>query len=222
MNPQNESNTAGLATAAGLADPASDPTQAEQALGNIATAGHAPEAPQDGVPIAPPVDNDHVAPGAEQFGSAPAPTPQPEPEKPAPTEPPKVTPSPAPSPEPTPSPAAATADSSSATTDQTSGPATVDPPPTLIMPTVGRVVWYWPHGAATGDGEQPYAAHIVYVSDAHRVNLLTFSHDGFPMPRLGAHLVQPGEPAPAKGGYATWMPFQVGQARALQQPPAAS
>lgn len=161
-------------------------------------------------PVAPPVDNDYVAPGAEQFTSAPAPQP--------PIEPPKVTPSPAPSPEPTPSPAT----SSSATADQTPEPAAADAPAPLIMPTVGRVVWYWPKGTASTDGEQPQAGLVTFVHDAHTVNLVTFGHDGFPLPRHSAHLVQPDEPAPTKGGYACWMPFQVGQARAARQSPAAA
>ena len=120
-------------------------------------------AAREAPPPAPPVDNDHVAAGAEQF-------------------------------------------------------ATAAPKPVLIKPTVGRVVWYWPSAKAVNDGEQPRAAILTYVQDDHTVNLVSFGHDGFPLPHRGIRLLEVDEPPPASGHFACWMPFQAGQAKSAQSP----
>lgn len=142
---------------------------------NIEIGGHAPDVPTAAEttvigsdpaaapPAQPPVDNEHVAPGAEQF-------------------------------------------------------ATAAPKPVLISPTVGRVVWYWPSVKAVNDGEQPRAAILTYVQDDHTVNLVSFGHDGFPLPHLSIRLLEVDEPAPASGHFACWMPFQAGQAKSAQSP----
>lgn len=96
--------------------------------------------------------------------------------------------------------------------------ATAAPRPVLIRPTVGRVVWYWPNAKAVNDGEQPRAAILTYVQDDHTVNLVSFGHDGFPLPHHGIRLLEVDEPAPASGHFACWMPFQAGQAKSAQSP----
>jgi hypothetical protein len=89
----------------------------------------------------------------------------------------------------------------------------------MIKPTIGRVVWFTPsRGTACSDfthhsGDQPHAAMVVYVWSVNLVNLVVYDHDGKPHSRTSVPLVQEGEPKPDGGYYASWMPFQVGQAK---------
>lgn len=89
----------------------------------------------------------------------------------------------------------------------------------MIKPTVGRVVWFTPSvNSADSDfahygGDQPHAAMIVYVWSDSLINLVVYGHDGKPHAKTSVPLVQEAEPKP-DGYFASWMPFQVGQARA--------
>lgn len=99
-----------------------------------------------------------------------------------------------------------------------------------IPPVIGRHVWYWPDGRAPAgynpdypmDATQPYAAIIVRVNGPETVNLTVFDPDGYPSARHNVPLLQEGDwnydNAMRFGGYspgfATWMPYQVGQAKA--------
>ena len=85
----------------------------------------------------------------------------------------------------------------------------------MIIPTVGRIVWYYP---APNDnlprlGNDPLAAMIVAVWGDRRVNLAVFDANGSPQARSSVHLVQPedGEERPS-AGCAAWMPSQIGAA----------
>jgi hypothetical protein len=88
----------------------------------------------------------------------------------------------------------------------------------VISPTPGRVVWFKPaphDGIGTLNG-QPLAAIVAGVHDDRLVNLAVFDAYGNSQQRSGVTLVQPGDEVPAGGGYATWMPYQVGQAAKTQ------
>lgn len=84
--------------------------------------------------------------------------------------------------------------------------------PTVITPTVGRVVWFYPAGHPAN---QPPLPAIVTAPWGDRcVNLAIFERNGVPMshPPTSVTLVQPGDPIPTAGCYCTWMPYQIGQA----------
>ncbi len=89
-------------------------------------------------------------------------------------------------------------------------------PPTVITPTVGRVVWF--HPAPGGDGglnnysRQPMAAQVCYVLGDRMVNLSVTDHAGQVVPRTSVTLRQDGDPVPT-GSYCEWMPYQLGQAK---------
>lgn len=103
----------------------------------------------------------------------------------------------------------------------------------IIPPTIGRKVWYWPsdydkhlhldippgylHTAIEAfDPQQACDATVVYVLSDRCVNLQVVDHNGNVHKRYSVTLAQPGDEVPAGGGYAEWMPFQVGQAKTAQ------
>lgn len=107
----------------------------------------------------------------------------------------------------------------------------------VITPTIGRKVWYWPsdydkhlhldyhpgflHTAIeAADPKQACDATVVYVHGDRCVNLSITDHNGNVHKRTSVTFAQPGDAVPQGGGYAEWMPYQIGQAKA-QQPAAA-
>ncbi len=96
---------------------------------------------------------------------------------------------------------------------------------TIIQPTVGRRVWYWPSPQDRGETEhkphsliqqgdtsQPCDAGIAYVHGPGLVNLTVADHNGVMHQRTSVVLLQ-GDEKPAPGqAYAQWMPYQQGQA----------
>jgi hypothetical protein len=94
----------------------------------------------------------------------------------------------------------------------------------MIVPTVGRVVWFWPgvnfvmHRAATGqnfafDGNGPCAAIVVKVWGDRLVNLSVFDQNGTSHAVTSCPLKQEGDEIVAEGSYCEWMPYQIGQAK---------
>lgn len=79
----------------------------------------------------------------------------------------------------------------------------------MIKPSIGRVVWYWPHGVKAMS--QPHSAQIAYVHTDFCVNLGYLDENGVARNATSVRLVQEGEPKP-EFGYAEWMPYQRGQA----------
>lgn len=93
----------------------------------------------------------------------------------------------------------------------------------LMLPSVGRIVWYYPsenearfssvpfmmHGKVG-----PFAAIVAAVEDAQTVVLAVFDSEATLHPRDKVHLLDPnGEAPPTDGSYfATWMPYQINQA----------
>jgi hypothetical protein len=97
----------------------------------------------------------------------------------------------------------------------------------VIPPTIGRRVWYYPSDFDRGlrqvpnqpdsvivsDGKQPCDAGVAYVHSDRLVNLSVVDHNGKFHSRTSVQLVQPDDEVPVGSAYATWMPFQVGQAK---------
>lgn len=85
---------------------------------------------------------------------------------------------------------------------------------TLITPTIGRVVWFYPEATPAGHPEdQPFAALVTYVHSDRCINVAAFDHNGDPLKYTSVRLLQQGDPKPASGSYAQWMPYQLGQAK---------
>jgi hypothetical protein len=89
----------------------------------------------------------------------------------------------------------------------------------MIVPTIGRRVWYRPAGKNDYDMQdvdvlrQPFDAGIVYVHNDRLVNLVVTDHLGFAHRRANVRLVQPGEKVPEDVPYCEWMPFQTQAAK---------
>ena len=85
----------------------------------------------------------------------------------------------------------------------------------MIKPTVGRVVWYWPHKddhQIVKGGDQPLAAFVSHVWNDTCVNLAVFDANGVAFSRTSVLLVQEGNPVP-DSNFAEWIPYQIGQAK---------
>jgi len=87
----------------------------------------------------------------------------------------------------------------------------------MITPTIGRRVWFYPNGTTgiptvTGSS-QPCDAGIAYVWSDRLVNLTVAGHDGSQHARTSVVLLQDDDLVPTAGAYATWMPYQIGQAK---------
>lgn len=94
--------------------------------------------------------------------------------------------------------------------------------PVVIVPTVGRVVWFHPAAAANPNG-QPHAALIAFVQSEQLVNLAVFDENGTGYSATSVPLLQGDDAPPADGSaYAEWMPFQKGQAAKTEAVLAAS
>jgi hypothetical protein len=88
----------------------------------------------------------------------------------------------------------------------------------MITPTIGRRVWYWPNGT-TGmslvpGSDQACDAGVCYVWGDRMVNLTVADHAGAMHSRTSVTLLQDDDTPPIGSAYATWMPYQTGQAKA--------
>lgn len=91
-----------------------------------------------------------------------------------------------------------------------------------IKPTVGRRVWLWmntslmPEGAAL-DAKQPFDAGIAFVHPDGKINVTFSDHRGRAHGAENLQIFDPKDTDQHTGGgepYCTWMPYQVGQAKA--------
>ena len=96
---------------------------------------------------------------------------------------------------------------------------------TIIKPTVGRVVWYWPTSADREDRRsisgQPFAAQICGVHSDTCVNLGITDAEGRYFTRASIPLKQTPRGI-GEDGCATWMPYQLGRAAKTEQAEAES
>lgn len=88
----------------------------------------------------------------------------------------------------------------------------------MIKPTIGRVVWFWPHendelfkGKYGEQHSQPMPGIVCYVWSDTCVNLTVFDPNGNPHGRTSVLLHNEEMPIPSSG-FAEWMPYQKGQA----------
>lgn len=77
----------------------------------------------------------------------------------------------------------------------------------MIPPTIGRKVWFY---SAPGTPEQD--ATVIDVHGDRCVSLFVVNRGGTVSTPRSVILVQEGDPVPA-GQHATWMPYQIGQAK---------
>jgi hypothetical protein len=84
----------------------------------------------------------------------------------------------------------------------------------VIVPTIGRQVWFWSHANGSDQAE---AATVCFVHSDRCVNLQVIDSNGIARPECSVILRQPEDERPINS-FCEWMPFQVGQARALQPP----
>ena len=89
----------------------------------------------------------------------------------------------------------------------------------IIKPTVGRVLWYWPSTQDIEAGmfaypgsDQPFTAQVVFVHSDRMINLLITDHGGGAHEKRSVTLLQAGDSVRDHAGYAEWMPYQQGQA----------
>lgn len=94
-----------------------------------------------------------------------------------------------------------------------------------IRPTVGRKVWVWVGddvGSSIVDEAQPFDATILFVEPDGLVSVRFYDHKGSETFAESIELRDPlpgGDnhgPAGSEGIFATWMPYQVGQAKASE------
>jgi hypothetical protein len=86
----------------------------------------------------------------------------------------------------------------------------------MIKPTIGRVVWFQPFKPADQPlRDQPYPALICYVHSDTCINVGYFNEGGTAGSACSVTLVQEGDDISGltSGGFAEWMPYQVGQAK---------
>lgn len=84
----------------------------------------------------------------------------------------------------------------------------------MITPTIGRIVWFTPSAKTDFrvDVQQPNAAIVVYVWHNRLVNLTVFDHTGNLSLAPQVRLLQDDDAKPEEGYFASWMPYQKGQA----------
>lgn len=88
----------------------------------------------------------------------------------------------------------------------------------MIVPTVGRVVWFYKY--VDGQGHKgPLAAHVCCVHSDSLVNLMVIDESGLPHPHKSVSLVQEvnADNPPPGYDYCTWMPYQKGQAAKTEE-----
>jgi len=88
-----------------------------------------------------------------------------------------------------------------------------------ITPTIGRKIYYYDNGPGKVSMEsgQPFDATVIYVWPSNPpgtelVNLFVIDHVGGVSVHTSVPLIQENDVVPQVGGYAKWMPYQVGQA----------
>lgn len=68
----------------------------------------------------------------------------------------------------------------------------------MIRPTIGRKVWFWPHGRFEMNSlseKQPLDATVVYVHNDRHVNLVVIDHLGHSHALNNVTLIQPEDDA---------------------------
>jgi len=85
----------------------------------------------------------------------------------------------------------------------------------MIQPSIGRVIWFTPsvNDDPRADIKQPLVGLVTYVWHDRLINLTTFDQNGNSLGgRTSVQLLQDDDPKPEHGYFASWMPYQKGQA----------
>lgn len=84
----------------------------------------------------------------------------------------------------------------------------------MIKPTIGRVVWFFPHGVGRPDEKrQPNPMLVAFVHEGGElVNLGGFNSNGQPISACSVRLLQEESQYPVVEAFCCWMPYQIGQA----------
>lgn len=91
----------------------------------------------------------------------------------------------------------------------------------VIKPSVGRAIWYYPSGKSQLDADiQPLAATIAFVHSDRLINIGYLTANGIAYSNTSVQLVQEGDEIPS-GPFCKWMPFQLGQAKKYEAEAAA-
>ena len=81
-----------------------------------------------------------------------------------------------------------------------------------IMPTPGRIVWFFPEAPLRDPNGAPLAAIVAKVIEARTVNLAVIGADGTPHARQHVTLLQPGDLlADPDAAHCVWMPYDPRQ-----------
>lgn len=78
----------------------------------------------------------------------------------------------------------------------------------MIKPTIGRVVLVY-----RGKSDQAEPALVCYVWNDRMINVGGFDHNGIPFAETSLTLLQDDDDPTKFGRYATWMPYQIEQAK---------
>lgn len=95
----------------------------------------------------------------------------------------------------------------------------------MIQPSIGRVVWFTPsvNDDPRADIKQPLIGHVAYVWNDRLVNLAVFDQNGNSLGgRTSVQLLQDDDLKPEHGYFASWMPYQKGQAAKTEAAEAAA
>lgn len=82
----------------------------------------------------------------------------------------------------------------------------------MISPTVGRVVWLYGAFGTNIDYKQPFAATVAFVHGDREINVGYLCHVGHTYQAEKVILLQDDDAKPEGKPFATWMPYQKGQA----------
>jgi hypothetical protein len=83
-----------------------------------------------------------------------------------------------------------------------------------IQPTIGRVVWFYTGPTHFNNGAgQAYPALVCFVHEDGKINIAYFNESGVQHRATNVTLVQEDDKA-TPGGFAIWMPYQIGQTKA--------
>lgn len=94
---------------------------------------------------------------------------------------------------------------------------------TVIVPTVGRVMWYYPGTEEAYNDAAPLAAMVAHVFDepggGHIANLLVVDPLGGTFAAQDVPVVQQNDAFDPSRAHVAWMPYQIGQAAAAATAP---
>lgn len=83
----------------------------------------------------------------------------------------------------------------------------------MIKPTIGRVILFHPNKKS----EMVFPALVCFVHNDALINVGGFDNNGNSFGATSVPLLQDGDEAPDFGAYATWMPYQLGQAKKTEE-----